>query len=169
MTMRLVTPPEVEGEVRRAASLLATSSRDELAAAIQDLRDRDVTTPDEFASLEASVIADTVRWYDHERTQRPITAGVLVTQLRAGGKPGWKPARAAAGLEHEAQYAADVVAWLRKHFPELDRPRFGPHPAAVAEVIRLHARDGNGVLTKAVHGREIRAAVVAWNTRWGAE
>lgn len=115
------------------------------------------------ASFAAQQIENAVAYFDQ---QTGVGAGVLDLAIREARVPVRKQS---AGLEREAQYAADVVAWLRKHFPEFDRPVWGPHPAAIGAVVRLHGRDGKGTLSRSAHGPEIRAAVKAWDDRWGAE
>ena len=111
--------------------------------------------------LSPQVVMDTLSWYDHHsKGNSKFTAGTLVVVLRDGGKPGWKRASVADG---QREYAYQIVAWLKKNFPEFDRPDWGVHPAAVAAVIRLHHRVGRGNLTKAKHGGEVRAAVSAWD------
>jgi hypothetical protein len=62
-----------------------------------------------------------------------------------------------------------IIDWLRKHFPEYDRPKWGPHPAAIVEVTHLHQRFGKGTLTKAEHGPAIHEAVRRWKEKWGEE
>lgn len=141
------------------AQLLATSTVDELAAALNELRLRGVTNPDEFASLDAAVIRDTVRWFDGQGDR--VTAGVLVLELRKGGR---KPQRSVA--DEQREYADSIVSWLNQHFPEFQQRLGNPHPAAVAAVIRLHYRDGKGNLTVRKHGGEVRAAVKAWRLKW---
>lgn len=158
----LVTPPEVEGGSRRTSQLAATSTRDELAAAITDLRERGVTHPDEFRSLGADVIRDTVRWFDAQGGR--VTAGVLVVELRRGGKPGWRPVVSSGQSARE--YAAQITAWLNEHFPDLQEPSGNPHPAAVVTVIHLHAELGKGRLLPREHAARIRAAVRTFNEKW---
>jgi hypothetical protein len=149
--------------------LLATSASNcgELAAALENLRARGVTKPDEFAALGADVIDDTIRWFDAQDGR--VGAGVLVNELRAGGKPGWTPqaSRSASVADTQREYGESITAWLTKHLPELDRPGWGPHPAAVAAVIRIHHRDGKTALSKSKHAAEIRQAVRDWVAKWG--
>lgn len=69
--------------------------------------------------------------------------------------------------EREAQYGRDIVAWLRRVFPEWNRDDGNrTHSAAIAEVIRLHWRYGKHDFTKREHGAAIRAAVTAWQDKW---
>src|SRR6185312_17386846 len=102
----LVTPPEVEEGSRRTSPLAATSTRDELAAALNDLRERGVNNPTEFRSLGVDTIRDTIRWFDAQGGR--VTAGVLVIELRSGGKPGWRPAVSAG--QSATEYAASVAS-----------------------------------------------------------
>lgn len=131
-----------------------------LASQLQALRDRGVTNPDEFASLDAEVIAETVRWFDAQNGR--VGAGVLRIELRNGGrKPPGKPV-----LDAEAEYGRGIVAWLTENFPELCDPKWGPHPAAVAAVIRLDFRDGKANRSKRAWGREIRGAVAEFDRKF---
>lgn len=66
----------------------------------------------------------------------------------------------------QVQYGRDIKAWLSEYFPDLCRPNWGPHPAAIAEVIRLHYQYGKGQLTVRKHGSRIRAAVKAFDKRF---
>lgn len=142
--------------------LAATSPRDELAAALSELRDRGVNNPDEFRSLGANTVKDTVRWFDAQNGR--VTAGVLVVELRGGGKPGWRPA-ARAG-QSATEYAAGIAAWLNEHFPDLTERSGNPHPAAVVQVIHLHHELGKGRVLPREHATRIRAAVRAFNEKW---
>lgn len=84
-----------------------------------------------------------------------VGPGLLVTAIREGRQP----ISARRDLMADQQkYADAIVAWLREHFPDLDRPIFGQHPAAVAAVIRLRWRYG----TADGHEPEVRAAVERW-------
>jgi hypothetical protein len=98
-------------------------------------------------------------WTDYAARHPSMGAGALIEGIRSGQLPPAKPVRV---LDAQAQYGRDIQAWLSKHFPELDRPGWGPHPAAIAEVIRLHWRHGKGRLTREEHGPAILAAVEAW-------
>jgi hypothetical protein len=132
----------------------------------EELIDRGVnpTSAREFvAQLDAEAIGRTIGWFDGQSGR--VGAGVLVAELKRGGRP----AQRAGLIEEQRQYGQDITDWLRKHFPEFDRPRFGPHPAAVAAVIQLHHRDGKRALTKRRHGAEIRAAVKRWEDRAATE
>lgn len=142
--------------------LAATSTRDELAAAMTDLRERGVNNPDEFRSLGAAVLRDTVRWFDAQNGR--VTAGVLVIELRAGGKPGWRPTVTAGQSARE--YADQLASWLNEHFPDLKQASGNPHPAAVVEVIHLHHELGKGRLLPREHAGRIRRAVREFNTKW---
>jgi hypothetical protein len=128
-------------------------------AIIGELRSRGVSNPDEFAQLDDSAILNTVRWFDAQRGR--VGPGVLVAELRKNGRR-TKRHR----LDEQQAYADEIVAWLRRHFPDLDRPVYGPHPAAVVAVIRLHWRYGKDQLTKDEHGETIQAAVGKWEKQW---
>lgn len=151
-----------EERIGEGEELAATSTRDELAAALSELRDRGVNNPDEFRSLGADAMKDTVRWFDAQNGR--VTAGVLVVELRRGGKPGWRPVVSAG--QSAAEYAEQIVVWLNQHFPDLRQPSGNPHPAAAVEVIHLHHELGKGRLLPREHASRIRAAVRAFNEKW---
>lgn len=88
--------------------------------------------------------------------------GLLVLAIRQGRQPAPKRSR----LADQAAYCDQIVAWLRRHFPELCDDHRSPHPAAAVAVIHLHYRFGKGRITKREHGSEIRAAVRRWDARW---
>lgn len=69
-------------------------------------------------------------------------------------------------LDSQKRYGHDIEAWLSEHFPDLCDPVHGPHPAAVVTVIHLHHEHGRGSLRPREHGKEIRAAVKAFNDKW---
>jgi hypothetical protein len=104
-----------------------------------------------------------VAWCEYADTQSGMGAGALVQGIRTGQMP---PATLSSMRAEQAEYGRQVRAWLAKNFPEYDRPKWGPHPAAVAEVFRLHWRYGKGRLTKEEHGPAIHAAIVAWRRKW---
>lgn len=70
-------------------------------------------------------------------------------------------------VEREAEYGRSIAKWLEENFPDLKDTDGSPHPAAIAAVIRLHYLHGKGSLRKGEHGPEIRAAVKAFNKKWG--
>jgi hypothetical protein len=116
-----------------------------------------------FAPLAEQLVAehDAERiqaWIEYADTQSGMGAGAIVQGIRSGDMP---PAKPKSMLAAQAEYGRSIQAWLTRCFPEL-----GPHPAAVAEVIRLHWRHGKGRLTKEEHGPAIQAAVVAWEKKW---
>jgi hypothetical protein len=157
----------------------ATSAVDVLAAAINELRIRGIGEPEQFVSLGADAIIGACHWFDDQRGR--VGLGVLVNELRAGGKPGYDARRSS--LERQREYGQSIADWLAQKFPDLCRldervvvacrECFGdvdadalardrtPHPAAQAAVARLHQRYGKGQLTVKEHGPEIRAAVRA--------
>ena len=117
-----------------------------------------------FASLAEQLMAEhsaerIAAWIEYADTQSGMGVGALVSGIRSGNLP---PARPKSMLARQDEYLLGILRWLAKNFPEYDRPRWGPHPAAVAEVIRLHWRHGKGSLTKEQHGPAIHAAVEAW-------
>jgi hypothetical protein len=152
-----------------------------LAAAINELRVRGIGEPEQFVSLGADAIIGACHWFDDQRGR--VGLGVLVNELRAGGKPGYDARRST--LEREREYGQSIVDWLGEKFPDLCkvpervvagcRECFGdvdadalargrtPNPAAQAAVARLHQRYGKGQLTVKEHGSEIRAAARAFN------
>jgi hypothetical protein len=135
----------------------------EQASKLQDLRDRGVHNPEQFASLDAETIEQTLAWFDQQAGR--VGVGVLVQELQAGGR---KPAAAKQDLaSKEAQYGHEVVAWLQAEMPELCRPKWGPHPAAVAALIRLDYVHGKTNRRKSTHGPTIRAAVKDWERKFG--
>lgn len=133
----------------------------QLASQLQALSDRGVSNPAEFASLDAQTVERTLAWFDQQGDR--VGVGVLVRELRNGGRKA--PARRDL-LGREAQYGRDVCAWIRKHFPDLCNTDWGPHPAAIVAVIRLHHLHGKGSLRPGTHGSQIRAAVEDWEHRF---
>jgi hypothetical protein len=106
------------------------------------------------AILSENPLALILAWCDYATTQDGMGPGAVVEGIRSRQMP---PTRPVSMLAAQAEYGRSIQAWLTKCFPEL-----GPHPAAVAEVIRLHWRHGKGRLTRDEHGPAIRAAVAAW-------
>lgn len=127
--------------------------------AIGLLRDRGMDNPEQWAHLDPEAIEETVRWYDAQNGR--VGIGVLVTELRKGGRR--DPSRRDL-ITEQRDYAQQIVDWLERDFPDLDRPGYGPHPAAVAEVIRLHWRHGKARVSSREHGPAIRAAVARWES-----
>lgn len=117
------------------------------------------------AQFDPDRLRAAVAYFD---AQRPGTVGpgVLVKAVLEGRSPTRQGPRSV--LDEQLEYAASIVTWLRAHFPDLDRPEWGPHPAAVAAVIRLHGQRLKGRLTVSEHGPEIRRAVREWDAKWGA-
>jgi hypothetical protein len=104
--------------------------------------------------LDADAVRRTIAWYDEQ--QGRVGAGVLVAELRAGGKRPPKQSTA----DEQREYADQVVDWLREHFPQWNRDDGNrTHTAAIACVIRLHHKHGKHGLSVREHGPEIRAAV----------
>lgn len=137
----------------------ATSTRDVLAAALDELRARGIHNPEQFSHLDADAITRTVAWYDQQNGR--VGTGVLVAELRAGGKTAAK--RKDAGRSYETL----IRSWLNEHFPEYKQPSGNPHPGAITALIRLHHQHGKTGVTKAEHGAEIRDSVRAFNEKWG--
>ena len=132
--------------------------------AIANLRARGVTAPVAQA-LAADHDAERIQaWTDYAARHQGMGAGALIEGLRSGELPP-APAKPKSMLAEQAEYGRSIQAWLSKNFPEYDRPRWGPHPAAVAEVIRLHWRHGKGTLTREEHGPAIHAAVAKWEAQ----
>lgn len=134
-----------------------------LAAALKSLIDRGISNPQQFADLGVEAIEGTCRWFDAQSGR--VGTGVLVHELRAGGKPNWSGPSSSSGselLKEQVRYGDEIQAWLCQHFPEC-----GPHPAAIAAVVRMHFLYGKGRLTVTEHGAEIRGAVARWEGRWG--
>jgi hypothetical protein len=124
-----------------------------LAAAVESLRVRGISDPERWASLGADAIDGAVRWYDAQNGR--VNTGVLVSELNAGGKPGWRRA----GVNPDDDYAEQVNRWLRTQFPDLVDDQGHPHPAAIVAVMRLHYTVGRGRLTRTEHGPLIRGHV----------
>ena len=133
--------------------------------AIANLRARGVTAP-VAQQLVAGHDTDLIQaWTEYAARFPSMGAGALIQGIRTGNLP---PAKPKSMLAQQDEYVRAILAWLAKHFPEYDRPKWGPHPAAVAEVIRLHWRHGKGSLTKEQHGPAIHAGVEAWEARYEA-
>jgi hypothetical protein len=117
------------------------------------------------AGLDGPAIERTIAWYDRESEKREITAGVLVAELRRGGRP----ATQVSLMQREISYGNEIVAWLRRHFPQWNRETGNrTHPGAIACVIGLHHRHGKGSLSVREHGAEIREAVERFDARHGS-
>lgn len=146
-------------------SFSTAASKQTLTEALRALQARGVGEHvfGDFRALDPAVILDTCRWYDEQKGR--VTTGVLVEELRAGGRT---PSKRRSVADGRREYDEQVVAWLREHFPDLDRPVWGPHPAALAAVFRLHRTCGKGALTVREHGPVIRAAVKAFDLKWAA-
>lgn len=131
--------------------------------AINALRARNIASPEElmpFASPQA--VLGACRWWD---TQKSAGTGMLAKVIREGGMPDWRPRRSM--LDEQQEYGQQICDWLGENFPTLCDDRWGPHPAAIAAVIKLHYAEGKGSLRKGTHGPVIRAAVKAWDDKWG--
>lgn len=128
---------------------------------LRQLRDRGVTNPDEFAHLDDAVIVDTTQWFDDESRRRQIGVGVLVAELRKGGR---RPQQRRDLIAESAEYGRSMHAWVRQHMPDLVVDGYA-HPAAIAALIRLHKRHGKGSVTVREHGLWIREFVSDWKAR----
>lgn len=128
------------------------------------LAERGVSTPEEFAALPEQVIVRHVQRYDNDPD---VTVGALVFRLRQEVAKLSRPASPMSRdlMAREAEYGREIVQTLTSHFPELCGEN-GPHPAAVAAVIRLHWRNGRGNLRVKRDGSAVRAAVAEFNRRW---
>jgi hypothetical protein len=102
-----------------------------------------------------------IAWCEYATRNASMGPGALIEGIRSGQEPPSIGQRDRL-LNAQVEYGRQITAWLVKLFPEFDRPGYGPHPAATAEVIRLHWRHGKGRLTKRAHGPAIRAAVKRW-------
>ncbi len=119
-------------------SQVASWGREGLAGYITELQARGVSAAETIAAIRSS------------NTPFPPAAGEIATAHKGR-----------TALDEQREYGEQIRDWLTEHFPDLCDEHWGPHPAAVAEVIRLHYRDGKGALTERRHGREIRQAVRA--------
>lgn len=110
-----------------------------------------------LAVCPPDAIARTIRWWDGQET---AGVGVLVETIRRGG---------VADRKHVGvrEYADQLSSWLNEHFPEFRQSSGNPHPAAVVEVIHLHHELGRGRLLPREHASRIRAAVKAFDRKWG--
>lgn len=88
--------------------------------------------------------------------------GLLVKAIREGRAPAEKKRDL---LGEQRKYGDDIRDWLTQNMPEFNRPNEGPHPAAVAAVIRLHHQHGKGRITRREHGSWIRQFVKDWKKR----
>jgi hypothetical protein len=140
----------------------------ELASQLEGLAARGVTNPEQFASMPVEDISAVTQWFDKQKAHRPVGPGVLVAELRNGGRAALARRAATQTADQEA-YAAAVDAWLRPKFPDLINSRGRVHCAAALAVYRLHSIHGKGTLTVAEHGCTIRAAVERWMSYWGQD
>lgn len=100
------------------------------------------------------------RWFDG---QPGAGKRLLAAKVRSGDSP---PRVKRSMVEEQRAYGDEICAWLNQHLPEVRQASGQPHPAAIAEVIRLHFRLGRGSLRKREHGPAIRASVKAWEKKW---
>ncbi len=124
--------------------------------------ERGIDNPDDllcFASADA--ILGACAWWDDRPGSGP---GLLATVIRSGGKPGYRTRRQTVAGQHE--YADRIMAWIRRHFPDLGTDH-STHPAAVLAVLYLHDEHGKGSLTVDEHGPRIRAFVARWDREHG--
>ncbi|GAC1603198.1 MAG: hypothetical protein NVS3B21_31650 [Acidimicrobiales bacterium] len=140
-----------------------TSTEDVLAVAIQALRERGILNHDQFAAIGAEAILGACRWFDAQKGR--VGQGVLVMELKAGGKPGWQP-KPSSVVDQQREYGNRICDWLSESFPDLCDAKWGPHPASIAAVIRLHYAEGKGSLRKGEHGPVIRKAVRDFNKQY---
>lgn len=132
----------------------------DVASQLLALRERGVTNPQQFASLDAKTISETIQWFDSQNGR--VSAGVLVHELRNGGRR----AKRQSILAQEKEYATGIVKFLRARYPDLCDPN--PHPAAVATVTRLHFLRGKD-LPAVEYDTPIFEAVKRWDERFGDE
>lgn len=149
------------------------------ASAIKALEERGVINAAKLVGLSTPVkVLGWCRWWD---TQRGVGVALLVDRIRSGEEP-----PAVVEPDSATRYIDGVVDWLHRKMPEVfavsaavvkaTRTTYGdveakrlessagPHPAAVAAVIRLHHSTG-GKLTVKEHGPTIRAAVREFDER----
>lgn len=129
--------------------------------ALEDLKARGVSNPDAHASLDDAVIAEVIGRWDADPA---AGTGALVARLKAAERQGVTK-RTTSTLDAQAKYAGEICSWLWQNFPEICDERFGPHPAAVAALIRLDFIHGKGSRGKSSYSREIRAAVKQFDAR----
>jgi hypothetical protein len=147
--------------------------------ALEDLRDRGVSDPETYVALDAAVVSDVTRKWDSDSA---AGVGALVSRLKAAQR-GERVNRSVSLAEREAEYGRSIVDWLMAHMPdvcavnpkvvEATRRAYGdieanamahstgPHPAAVAAVIRCHHAAGR----QTVKASAVRAAVRAFDDR----
>lgn len=112
-----------------------------------------------LCDLDPAAVAGTLRWFDDQDGR--VGAGVLVAELRAGGKPDYGTTL----LQRQGDYGEEISDWLNEHFPNLRDESGRPHPGAIAAVIRLDYRDGKDRRSASRWGPEIRASVKAFEHR----
>lgn len=140
-------------------------SNGQVGRSAQLLKERGIsdTLLPEFSSLSEQQVQTIVERFDADEQ---ASIGALVFRLRQTVQKRSRPALSRRDLmAREAQYGRDIAGWLEQHVPEVCRPVWGPHPAAVAAVIRLHHVHGRTL--KKAHISEIRASVAAWEARYG--
>lgn len=103
--------------------------------------------------MEPAAVQRTIEWFDAQGGR--VEAGVLVDELRKGGRP--EPRRTM--LDEQQAYGESITAWLSENLPDLVDERGAPHPFAWISVWRLHARVGKDGVSAEEHGDEIRAYV----------
>ena len=142
-------------------------STGQVGRASQLLKDRGVSDSllSEFASLPEQTVLTIITRFDADES---ASVGALVFRLRQAVKKQAEPAPSKQNLmAREAQYGKDVAAWIEAEMPELCRPKWGPHPAAVAALIRLDFVHGKTNRRKSTHGPVVRAAVKDWERKFG--
>ena len=163
-----------EQQQQQALASVESTARD---AAVKALEERGVLNAPKLVALSTPVkVLAWCRWWD---TQHGVRVALLVDRIRSGDE-----APAVIDGDPASNYITEVVNWLHK-LPEVftvnsavvDATRSaygdveanalaksaGPHPAAIAAVLRLHHTDGK--LTVKTHGPVIRAAVKAFDDR----
>jgi hypothetical protein len=134
---------------------------------VKALRDRGVLDPETLLRFAApDAIVGACRWFDD---QRNVGIGMLVTVIKAGGKPGYETPRtqSRSPVDVSADYWERICESLRQLFPDLCDEMGRPHPAAILAVTHLHQKHGKGQLRKLEHGAVIRAACRRFDKKWG--
>jgi len=156
-------PPTTTSSLEAESELLARGVNDSVAAKLGREADPDLV----------------VAWCSYAAAHPSMGPGAIVTAIRRG----LKPAQRRSDLEEQKRYGESIAEWLLASMPEAcgvspeivawERRVYGdeaaeglaradgPHPAAVAAVLKLHYQHGRRSLTVGEHGQLIRDAVAA--------
>lgn len=102
-----VDPTEFSSSTVLHSQQAESTSTGDVAAAVEALRARHVSNPESFLSAATpDAIMGACRWYDEQKGR--VGTGILVMELRAGGKPGYGEAAPAMDLPVTQKLLASI-------------------------------------------------------------